>query len=187
MNHAPNLEAKFAHTGGELHVNYTLHAGDKPLLVFNRLRDLGKPGPGSEQVYRYVVEDKLQLQLGTPPLPENGMEVYARNVPHVSKLAAHHILKGKLVLPVPVYEYSCYFEIPKVSTAEAQVQQVILAVQYSDEPIAELPPVHGTPDAFLPPAGAYRTAKWLTVKSPALTLPVALNHSTYFSRPTLPR
>jgi len=105
-----SLAAKLTKTDGRLDVQYTVQNGsESPILVFNRLHSGGHPREvDNELAYRFVSGDVLNLLLGPAPLPS--VPVTFKNMPEVTRIEPYASFRAQLSAPIPVIEYSVYFE-----------------------------------------------------------------------------
>lgn len=171
---APSLEATFEVKDGSLRVRALVHnPGKAPIFVFDRLWTLengSRPIADPEQAYRFVTDRQLRLYLGAAPLPRSKSTMF-QNIPYATEVAGGSSQKIELAVPIPVKEYSCYFDedVPETGYESVDASSVQLVVQYlpgsDDLPL--------TPSPFDPEA----------VK---IDLPGALDHAATLQTPPHP-
>jgi hypothetical protein len=149
MKHEPLLQSSVRKVPNGIVVDYSVDAGDYPILVFNRLRSIASPGSAdAERVYRFVVGKSLRLLLGEAPLGP-GMQVHARNRPQAVKVERFGRIEDSIQIRTPVTEHSSYFEHAAAgSETPDEVQDVTLFVEIVDARAIKLDRSQLFPDAF---------------------------------------
>jgi hypothetical protein len=184
---APSLHATFTLGTGGLVVHLELsNVSDTPLLVFDKLWNLdsaSKLVPDDQAIYRFVDEGALRLLLGVAPPPVNKTVAY-RNVPYVTRVAAHATLEYDLTIAAPVREHNPYFPAPNDQVFAATVVTAVeLFVQY----LPETPDIKVIASPVLPGAfslatpGVWDGAPLLRSGSTPLSVP-ALRRTDTFAR-----
>lgn len=154
------------------------NAAPVPVFVFDRLWRYAEDGqeldPNGAQ--RFVVDDRLRVWVGAPPLPHNA-SVYQRIIPFVTRVEPEATLRRALVLREPVEEHYSY-DLPEPGAPRDRVFQptrcteLELLVQYvpAQEWLTTGPGIEGTL-AVVPPMPALATA--LVVRT-TLSIPTGL-------------
>lgn len=187
MNNAISLTVQPVVSGESLVVRYTLtNDGSEAILVFDKLRERNADEPNPHQVYRYVVGSTVRLLLGPAPLPR-GRNVFARQLPAVTRVEAYSSHTATLQLTLPLREYSAYFANKDDTFEPGRSSEFVLLLSYVRARGIDVMPIASMPGAFrtTTPAAA---ADAVLVRSDtvSLALDVQVTHDASFTRLKLP-
>ena len=176
---------------GRLQGTVTLrNVGETDVLVFDRLwtvdRD-NQPVADPQRVYRFERDGELRLLFGGAPLPRLFLVTFA-NVPYATRIRAGTAHEIELSFPLPVTEYSCYFDEAASSTCARVVARrvrVIVTCLVVRSGV-QFAPVAADPTAFkVGPAEIVARASSAVATCPCPGITV-LRRTDMFDRVTLP-
>lgn len=174
-------------SGENLVVRYTLTNGlSEAILVFDKLRMRNEDEPNPQQVYRYVVGSTVRLLLGPAPLP-SGRNVFARQIPAVTRVEPYRKHSATLQLALPLREYSAYFANKDETFEPGKSSELVLLASYVRARGIEVTPIASMPGTFRTASpGVAGDATLVHSDTVSLALDVRVTRDESFARLKLP-